>query len=149
MSTARRQWPVRFCWLALWLVFLTGCSTDEETLISEEQAYYFVESLKQVENGGRQLQSPGLDEAGLQAALETLDQGLRLAFQVERAGLDRLDLRLGKNYQRWFVAGVENYRLGIEAGDEAQQRKGLQLLARWSEFWTAEQAVILAKLDPE
>jgi hypothetical protein len=77
-----------------------------------------------------------------------LDQGLRLAFEVEREYLDDLDLRLGKNFERYFVKGVENYRLGIEAGDEQQQREGLRLLARWGEFWQAEQAAIRERLEP-
>ena len=77
-----------------------------------------------------------------------LDQGLHLAFEVDREFLDGLDLRLGKNFERYFVKGVENYRLGIEAGDEQQQREGLRLLARWSEFWQAEQAAIRARLEP-
>jgi hypothetical protein len=131
---------------ALLLVQLQGCSS-EEPLISERQAYLFVESLRQVEAGGRQLQSGNLDEAGLAAALQALDDGLRLAFQVEREALDRLDLRLGKNYQRYFIEGVENYRLGIEAGDEAQQREGLQRLARWSEFWEHEGDAIMARVQ--
>lgn len=126
-------------------LLLAGCSGDDKK--ASDQKYYFLESLKQVETGGRQLQTPGLDEAGLLAALATLDQGLGLAFQVERKFLDELDLRLGKNYQRYFVSGVENYRLGIEAGDEAQQREGLRLLGKWSEFWQAEKAPILAQLD--
>ena len=58
-------------------------------------------------------------------------------------------MRLGKNFQRYFIAGVENYRIGIEAGDETQQRQGLQLLARWAEFWSQEGAAIQAKLQPD
>jgi hypothetical protein len=134
--------------LALVLAQLLACSSSEDPLISEAQAYFFVESLKQVESGGRQLQAADLDEAGLNAALGMLDQGLELAFQVERDSLDRLDLRLGKNFQRYFIEGVENYRLGIEAGDKEQQLKGLNLLARWGEFWALERETILALLEP-
>jgi hypothetical protein len=134
--------------LALLLAQLLACSSSEDPPISAAQAYYFVESLKQVESGGRQLQSANLDEAGLLAALGMLDQGLKLAFQVERDSLDRLDLRLGKNFQRYFIEGVENYRLGIEAGDETQQQEGLRLLARWAEFWGGEGAAITARLEP-
>ena len=133
--------------LAILLATLLACASEDDAALSQEQAYFFVESLKQVEAGGRRLQSANLDESGLHAALAMIDQGLQLAFQVERAGLDRLDLRLGKNYQRYFIEGVENYRLGIEAGDELQQRNGLQLLARWGEFWAAEQAAIMAQLQ--
>ena len=135
--------------LALLLAQLWACSSSEDPPISDAQAYFFVESLKQVESGGRQLQATNLDEAGLNAALGMLDQGLKLAFQVERDSLDRLDLRLGKNFQRYFIEGVENYRLGIEAGDKEQQLKGLKLLARWGEFWALERDTILALLEPD
>ena len=128
---------------------LAACSSSsEEDEISRDQKYYFLESLKQVEAGGRQLQTPDLEQAELVQALTMLDQGLKLAFQVERKFLDELDLRLGKNFQRYFVKGVENYRVGIEAGDEAQQQEGLKLLARWAEFWHAEREVIEARLNP-
>lgn len=134
---------------SLLAVLLLACSPSDEEQAAAEQKYYFLESLKQVEAGGRQLRSANLDQQRVTEALATLDQGLRLAFQVEREFLDGLDLRLGKNYQRYFVAGVENYRIGIEAGDEAQQREGLRLLSRWAEFWQAEQAAILASLTPD
>jgi len=134
--------------LALLLGQLLACSSDKDLPISQEQAYYFVEALRQVESGGRQLQAPDIDEAGVTAALGVLDQGLKLAFQVKRDALDRLDLRLGKNFQRYFIAGVENYRLGIEAGDREQQLKGLKLLARWSEFWALEGDTIMLLLEP-
>ncbi len=45
-----------------------------------------------------------------------------IGLELKREFLDELDLRLGKNFERYFVKGVENYRLGIEAGDEQQQR---------------------------
>ncbi len=130
-------------------ILLTACSSSDDDKIQGGQKYYFLESLTQVETGGRQLQAAGLDQQSLTEALARLDQGLKLAFQVERKFLDELDLRLGKNYQRYFVEGVENYRLGIEAGDEAQQREGLRLLSQWAEFWQAEQAAIQARLNPD
>ena len=136
--------------LVLISIQLLACSSSsDDPLISDSQKYYFLEALKQVETGGRQLQSTEMDEAALVAALAMLDQGLKLAFQVERESLDRLDLRLGKNFQRYFIAGVENYRIGIEAGDEAQQRQGLQLLAHWAEFWSQQGDAIQAKMQPD
>jgi hypothetical protein len=132
------------CLLAL---SLASCWSDEDK-VSDSQKYYFLESLKQVEEGGRRLRTPDLDQQAMNEALGMLDQGLRLAFEVDREFLDGLDLRLGKNFERYFVKGVENYRLGIEAGDEQQQREGLRLLARWSEFWQAEQAAIRKRLEP-
>jgi len=143
-----RPGQVFLFWLLLSLLSACGPSRQEREH-SANQEFYFLESLRQVEAGGRQLQSAGLSQQALTQALGMLDQGLKLAFQVERKFLDELDLRLGKNYQRYFVAGVENYRLGIEAGDEDQQREGLQLLSRWSVFWTAEQQVIMSRLKPE
>ena len=142
-----RALPLRLLLLALSLQLL-ACSSQDEALISDSQKYYFIEALKQVEAGGLQLSSAELDQEGLLAALASLDQGLKLAFQVEREALDRLDLRLGKNFQRYFIAGVENYRIGIEAGDEEQQRQGLQLLARWAQFWSQEGEAIRAKMQP-
>jgi len=143
-----KRWHLQRWLLLLLLASLLACSSEDEPPISREQAYFFVESLQQVEDGGRRLQSADLDEAGLQAGLALLDRGLKLAFEVEPVELDKLDLRLGKNFQRYFIAGVENYRLGIEAGDDEQQRKGLQLLARWGEFWAQERDTILVKLEP-
>ena len=139
--------PHRILLGCLLLSILVSCSSSDEEQVSKDQKYYFLESLKQVEVGGRQLQSTELEQAELEQALTTLDQGLRLAFQVERKFLDALDLRLGKNFERYFIKGVENYRVGIEAGDEAQQRQGLKLLARWAEFWNVERQAIEARLN--
>ena len=133
----------------LLLCSLAACSSSEEDRVAKDQKYYFLESLKQVEAGGRQLQSSALQQVELEQALAMLDQGLKLAFQVERKFLDNLDLRLGKNFDRYFIKGVENYRVGIEAGDEEQQRQGLKLLARWGEFWNAERQAIEARLNPD
>lgn len=133
----------------LLLGILAACSSSDEEQVAKDQKYYFLESLQQVEAGGRQLQSSALQKAELEQALAMLDQGLKLAFQVERKFLDNLDLRLGKNFERYFIKGVENYRVGIEAGDEAQQRQGLKLLARWGEFWNAERQAIEARLNSD
>ena len=43
----------------------------------------------------------------------------------------------------------ERKTISIEAGDETQQRQGLQLLARWAEFWSQEGPAIQAKLQPD
>lgn len=134
--------------IGLLAILLVACSSDDEQ-IQQDQKYYFLESLSQVESGGRQLQTADLDQQSLTAALARLDQGLKLAFQVDRGFLDALDLRLGKNYQRYFIKGVEDYRIGIEAGDEVQQREGLRLLSKWAEFWRAERLAIEARLNPD
>jgi len=133
-------------WLGgLVLVALLACSSDDDQR-ARTQSYLFLESLQQVDAGGRALQNPELDEAGLDQALATLDGGLKLAFQVERAFLDELDLRLGKNYQRYFIKGVENYRIGIEAGDQQQQLEGLRLLQQWADFWREARAGVESRL---
>ena len=126
------------------LLTLWACSQTDQ--YAKNQAYFFLESLKQVDTGGQQLQNPELDEASLQRALSLLDEGLQYAFQVERPFLDELDLRLGKNYQRYFIKGVENYRLGIEAGDQEQQVEGLRLLQQWAAFWGEAGNAIRSKL---
>lgn len=139
--------PRHFFWILLLTLLLSACSDKNDgNAISETQKYYFIESLKLVEQSGRELQGNALSQAEITQALETMDQGLKLAFQVEKKFLDELDLRLGKNYQRYFVKGVETYRLGIEAGDQGDQQAGLILLGQWAEFWGAEQAAINDKL---
>ena len=131
------------------LLALAACEPAETPPGQTEQAYYFIEALKQVERGGRRLQAGDLDREAVAAALAELDAGLGLAFQVEREFLDSLDLRLGKNFERYFIKGVENYRLGIEAGDEEQQRDGLVRLQRWGDFWQSAGSDILALLEAE
>lgn len=138
-----------FFWIVLVTLAISACSEKGgDEVISESQKYYFLESLKLVEQSGRELQGNALSQAEIIQALETMDQGLKLAFQVGKKFLDELDLRLGKNYQRYFVKGVETYRLGIEAGDQGDQQAGLILLGQWAEFWRAEQEAINKKLHP-
>lgn len=134
-------------YLLLITLLLSACSeTDDDKSVSETQKYYFLQSLELVEQAGRELQSSGLTQARVIDALKTMDQGLKLAFQVENNFLNAVDVRLGKNYQRYFVKGVETYRIGIEAGDKSDQQAGLKLLGQWAVFWSAEQGAIIAKL---
>ena len=134
-------------YLLLITLLLSACSeTDDDKSVSETQKYFFLQSLELVEQAGRELQSSGLTQAGVIDALKTMDQGLKLAFQVENNFLNAVDVRLGKNYQRYFVKGVETYRIGIEAGDKSDQQAGLKLLGQWAVFWSAEQGAIIAKL---
>jgi len=115
--------------------------------VSDTQKYYFLESVKLIELAGRTLQVGGMTtQRKINEALEMMDKGLELAFQVENQFLKSLDARLGKNYQRYFVKGIETYRLGIEAGIQSDQQAGLQLLGQWAEFWSAENKAIQAKL---
>lgn len=132
--------------VALIIIGLAACSSDD-SIISEEQKFYFQQSLQQVEDAGSRLQQSNFSEDALVEAMLEMDEGLKLAYQVERKSLDKLDLRLGKNYQRYFIKGVEEYRLGIEAADQSQQKRGLQLLQQWSAFWSAEKQAILSKLS--
>ena len=116
-------------------------------IVSGTQRQNFLESVKLVELAGRTLQSGGMkSQAEIDRALKKMDQGLQLAFKVENNFLKSLDARLGKNYQRYFVKGIETYRLGIEAGIQSDQLAGLQLLGQWAEFWSAEKKSIQAKL---
>ena len=134
-------------YLLLITFLLSACSeSDDDKSVSETQKYYFLQSLELVEQAGRELQSSGLTQARVIDALKTMDQGLKLAFQVENKFLNAVDVRLGKNYQRYFVKGVEAYRIGIEAGDKSDQQAGLKLLGQWAMFWSAEQDAIIAKL---
>ncbi len=131
--------------LCLFVAVMAGC--DREAPVDPAgQRYFFLESLKQVEAAGQQLGQPDLSQQQMTAALATLDDALGLAFQVRRAYLDEFDLRLGKNFERYFIRGVENYRLGIEAGDRQQQIEGIRLLNQWAEFWRAEGDAIEVRL---
>ena len=131
--------------LCLLVVAFAGCER-EPPIDPAGQRYFFLESLKQVETAGQRLGQPDLNQQQLTAALQTLDDALGLAFQVRRAYLDEFDLRLGKNFERYFIKGVENYRLGIEAGDRQQQIEGIRLLNQWAEFWQAEGDAIEARI---
>ena len=168
--------PKNIYWIMLVALTVSACSeTDEDSAVAETQVvvtesqkavpatrktvpatrklvpgtpeYNFLESVKLVELAGRTLQGGGMkSQAEIGKALEKLDQGLQLAFQVENDFLETLDARLGKNYQRYFVKGIETYRLGIEAGVQSDQLAGLQLLGQWAEFWSAEKKAIQVKL---
>ena len=146
MNPTRR----RLVFACLALAALAACDPAADKRRSEaDQQYLFLEALKQVEAGGRKLQGGQLQRDDVEQALTMMDDGLKMAFQVKREFLDELDLRLGKNFERYFIRGVENYRIGIEAGDESQQREGLALLGKWSAFWSAEQTAILARLQSD
>jgi uncharacterized protein YcfL len=128
---------------------LVACSSGEDAqTISETQKFHFLESLKQVDAAGRQLQQSEPSREALSAALAMLDEAIKMSYQVDRRELEKLDLRLGKNYLRFFVSGLEEYRLGIEAGDQQQQQQGLSLLNSWNQFWQAEKETILARAHP-
>ena len=105
-----------------------GVSGNQQA-VSDTQKYYFLESVKLVELAGRTVQGGGMkSQTEIDRALKKMDQGLQLAFKVENNFLKSLDARLGKNYQRYFVKGIETYRLGIEAGIQ-QSRIGSGPLA--------------------
>lgn len=132
--------------IGLTIVLLSACSADKT---DQSQKFYFLESLALVENAGRQLQQPGIKAEEVQQALASMDEGIKLAFQVESIFLEELDTNLPKFYQRYFVKGVEAYRLGIEAGISEDQKKGLELLMLWSKFWTEKGSSITEKLQKE
>ncbi len=134
-------------WIWLIVILLSACSEDSAKPNAQTQNYYFSESLKLVETAGRELQNQSLSTERVSAALATMDDGLRLSFQVEAAFLDQFDPRLSKNYQRYFVKGVEAYRLGIEAGVSDEQKIGLQLLSQWAQFWAEAGQQIMLKMQ--
>ena len=129
-------------WLAI--LILSACSPDKP---DETQKFYFLESMAQVENAGRQLQRADLKDDEVRQALAAMDEGIKLAFLVKAEFLDQFDPRLSKNYQRYFVKGVEAYRLGIEAGDVDGQKSGLQLLSQWANFWNEVRDVITSRME--
>lgn len=139
-----------FVLAALVILALSACSSsDEKEEVTETQEYYFLESLQLVEQAGKSLQRKAKTQQDIQQALATMDRGLKLAFEVESTFLKQLDVRLSKNYQRYFVKGVEDYRLGVEASDREQQQNGLRLLSQWAEFWKAAKPRVDAKLHSQ
>jgi len=138
------------CWILLAAFALSACTgSDDAKEHSESQRYYFLESLKLVESAGRQLQSQNVTADNLKTALATMDDGIKLAFEVETAFLNDLDPNLGRLYQRFFIEGVQAYRLGIEAGDSLDQKKGLELLTQWSKYWTGAEHSITEKIQSQ
>ena len=133
--------------IGLVLLFLVACSPSQQSDPAfQAQTKYFLESLQLVESAGRQLQGDNYSKDLIQQALTKMDEGLKFAFQVENQFLNKLDDRLANYYQRYFVKGIESYRLGIEAGDKNEQREGLKLLALWAQYWDREKATVSAKL---
>ncbi len=129
------------------MILLSACSEDKPKPDTQTQRYYFTQSLELVEAAGRQLQNQSLSAQSLREALATMDEGLKLSFHVKADFLDQFDPRLSKNYQRYFVKGVEEYRLGIEAGDSAGQKNGLRILSQWAQFWTEADQQIMQKMQ--
>ena len=142
--------PAYSLWvLLLATLLLSACTSEDNNQVeSQTQQYFFLESLQRIEQAGQILQRSDATQQQLQQAITAMDDGIKLAFQVEARFLDQLDPRLGKNYQRYFIAGVEAYRIGIELRDPEQQRQGLMLLSQWGTFWGAEQASIKARMQP-
>lgn len=145
----------QFWWVWLFALLLTACTPKDDTdtkraaEVNESQAHYFRESLKLVEQAGRQLQRNDSTQSLLEQALSDMDAGMAMAFKVDTLFLNKLDLRLGKNYQRYFIDGVQIYRLGIEAADLDEQKKGLVLLSRWAQFWGSNQTAILKNIESQ
>ena len=146
-----------FLWIGLVTLSLTACSPSNDAdsankgdsslkQTDKTQAYYFLESLKLVEQSGRQLQNLDRTKVLIDQALSAMDDAMSLAFAVDPIFLNGLDVRLGKNYQRYFIDGVQIYRLGFESAEQDEQRKGLVLLNHWAQFWDSNRAVILQKI---
>lgn len=135
--------------LGVLALLLVGCSSEPEAKIDETQKFLFLESLEQIETGGSMLQMASGDQVIYGKAIAVIDDGLRLAFQVRRDFLDQFDLRLGKNYETYFIQGIETYRLGIEAADVEQQKEGLEKLQQWAAFWSEVEPAVMASLQPQ
>ena len=146
-----------FIWTGLIAISLTACSpandagsADESDVsleqVDKSQAYYFLESLKLVEQSGRQLKDLNRTKTSIDQALSHMDASMALAFEVNSPFLDKLDVQLRENYERYFIDGVQTYRLGVEATDQDEQKKGLVLLNYWTQFWGSNQAAILQKI---
>jgi len=144
-------------WLGLVVISLTACSPPNHTdssgqgnvsaqQLNKTQAHFFLESLRLIEKSGRQLQRVDQTKALIEQALSDMDAGMALAFEVKATFLDQFDVRLSKNFQRYFIDGVQTYRLGVEAADPDEQEKGLALLNLWTQFWGSNQSVILQKI---
>jgi len=133
-------------WLAL-AGLLVACESEKmkQTEFSIQQNNFLL-SLELVESAGKSLQSPGLLQSEIDAAMVKMDQGLKQAFEVKPEFLKRLDIRLPKLYSGMFIGGIENYRLGVESSDREKQLEGLRLLSQWSKFWSAEKQNIQSKL---
>ena len=132
--------------LALGLALL-GCETEKvQQTQSGIQQNLFLQALALVENGGGLLQTANPEPAAIDRAMQQMDQGLAQAYQVDASFLEQLDIRLPKHFSESFIAGVENYRLGVESSNRDQQLLGLDRLARWADFWSKEKSGILLKM---
>ncbi len=126
---------------------LHACDTEKmQQTRNSIQQNHFLQSLELVESAGSLLQNPQLTQEDIQKAMSQMDEGLKQAFQVEQAFLQKLDARLPKLYRDIFIKGVERYRLGVEASDRDSQIQGLDLLSQWGQFWIAEKPNIQQKL---
>jgi hypothetical protein len=129
------------------LALLSACDTSpDKPLISQVQAQFFTDSLQQITDAGEQLQQPSADAQTFESILQKMDEGLGLAYQVDVSTLNLLHEDLAKRFNRQFIKGVEEYRIGIEAGDEAIQKNGLFLLQQWTGYWQKNRDVIIKTL---
>lgn len=137
----------RFLLLLFVAAQMMGC--DSEKMQQTEfvaQQNLFLQSLELVESAGAILQSANVSKDNIDLAMNKMDRGLKQAFQVDKAFLQKLDVRLPRLYSESFIVGVENYRIGVESADRAKQIEGLNLLSQWGEFWLQEKPNIQQKL---
>lgn len=133
--------------MILLTALMTGCETEKmQQTDFVIQQNLFLQSVELVESAGNILQNPNLTKENIEQAMSKMDQGLKQAFQVKKNFLQQLDVRLPKLYVDVFIAGVENYRLGVEASDREKQLQGLGLLGQWGKFWLQEKPRIQQKL---
>lgn len=137
----------KFYLMMVFSLLLAGCDTDKirETELAL-QKNLFMQSIQLIESAGSQLQIQGLTEDNLVKAMAVLDEALKKAYQVQPDFLGKLDARMPKLYQDYLIKGVEDWRIGVEASDRAQQVDGLKLLQQWEQFWEQQQSDVLTRL---
>ncbi len=135
--------------LFLMVVFqLSACESEQQQPIEQNiQGKLFLESVEQIEAAGTALQQQGLTQLKISQAMQQMDMGLRQAFQVETAFLNRLDKQLARYYADFFINGVEKYRIGVESSNQQIQEEGLKLLGLWGQYWTTKKNMIRQKLE--
>lgn len=115
---------------------LAACGGPEFPQQFEDDRTAFMQSLSYVEAAGEILQNPKLNDAVIESALMQMDKGLQQAWKVREGFLNWVDPTLRLSYQSWLITGVENYRLGVTAGDPQQQQSALKKLLQWQQFWS-------------
>ncbi len=140
--------PWHYAFFLMVVFHLSACENEPQPPVEQNiQGEFFLQSIEQVEAAGAALQKQGLTQHEINQAMQQMDMGLRQAFQVETAFLNRLDKQLARYYADFFINGVEKYRIGVESSNRQTQEQGLKLLGLWGRYWTTKKNVIRQKLE--